>query len=212
MSKQDALFDIQPENPTPLMRIIILTGPSGSGKTSLTSRLGLPSLSLDNFYKDDTDPNLPRLPGGKINWDNPASWKFQEALDTLTDICVAGQAEVPIYDIPSNSKTGTFQFSAGNHTVLVVEGIFASTLVAPLQERGLLLGAVCIARSPWRNAWFRLLRDLGEARKPIPTLLWRGAVLLRREPKKVRTWLADGCEPARSIGAAERRIRQIVAA
>ena len=38
-----------------------IVGPSGSGKTSLSSRVGLPSLSLDDFYRDDCISNLGKL-------------------------------------------------------------------------------------------------------------------------------------------------------
>lgn len=210
MGEQGALFDLPGGLSDPQVGVIVLVGPSGSGKTSLTSRLGLPSLSLDNFYKDDDDPHLPYTKKGLIDWDDAASWKKEEALESLRNICREGAGHVPVYNIPTNKRTGFTHFSAGEQRVLIVEGIFASDLVEPLRREGLLLGAVCIARSPWKNAYFRLLRDLGEARKPIPTLLWRGIRLLREEPRKVRDWVSHGCEAATSLGAAETRIRELI--
>ncbi len=207
MSNQQPLFPLPPGSRKPKVKIVILTGPSGSGKTSLTTRLGLPSLSLDSFYKNDDEPELPRVRGSQIDWDHSASWHEDQALEALVSVALTGRAEIPVYDIPSNRRTGMTQFDAGNNRVVVVEGIFASELVNALKQEGLLLGAICIARSPLRNAWFRLARDLGEARKPIPVLLRRGWGLLRQEPVQVRKWVADGCEPAKSLGEAERRIR-----
>ena len=212
MTRQPALFPVPEGAWHPRVRIVVLAGPSGSGKTSLTKRLGLPSLSLDNFYKDDDDLPLPLTKSGLIDWDNPESWLRGEALDALLSIALTGKAEVPIYDIPSNRRTGIRAFDAGSSPLLVTEGIFASNLVRELQQKGVLAGAICIARSPLRNAWFRLARDLGEARKPVPVLLSRGWKLMRQEPAQVRKWLADGCEAVPSLGEAERRIREMESA
>ncbi len=207
MTEQLPLFPLPDGAWTPSVRIVVLAGPSGSGKTSLTKRLGLPSLSLDNFYKDEDNRPLPRTPAGLIDWDDPESWLREEALDALTSIALTGKARVPIYDIPSNRRTGSKPFDAGEAPLVVAEGIFASTLVEDLRKKGVLAGAICIARSPMRNAWFRLTRDLGEARKPVPILIKRGWKLLRQEPAQVRKWLADGCEGVPSLGEAERQIR-----
>src|SRR5690606_3864548 len=49
---QPGLFDIPPGARRTPVRVVLLTGPSGSGKTSLTGRLGLPVVSLDDFYRD----------------------------------------------------------------------------------------------------------------------------------------------------------------
>lgn len=206
---QASLFPLPPGARQPRARVIVLAGPSGSGKTSLTQRLGLPALSLDNFYRDDDAPHMPRRPSGLIDWDNPASWNRVAALEALTEICLTGRAEVPVYDIPTNRRTGTRLFDVGAHDAFIVEGIFASLLVRTLEREGFLLAALCIARSPLRNAWFRLHRDLGEARKPVPVLLWRGARLTLQEPALVRRWVSHGCTPMRSLGEARRTIEQL---
>ena len=189
----------------PKAQVIILTGPSGSGKTSLSSKVGLPSISLDHFYRDEDEEDLPRIKG-VIDWDDPASWNAQDALVALEQLCTEGETEVPIYDIPSNRRTGTRSIKLGDHKLFIAEGIFASELVAPLLEEGLLADAVCIARSPLRNAWFRLLRDLAEARKTVPVLLFRGARLAREAPAKVRQWLSQGCRRVGSLDEAEESI------
>ena len=84
-------------------RVIVLAGPSGAGKSRLATRLGLPVLRLDDFYKDGTDPSLPRIQDGAnaglADWDHPGSWRPDQALETLDRLCRQGWAEVPIYDI-----------------------------------------------------------------------------------------------------------------
>lgn len=189
--------------------MILLAGPSGSGKTALASRLGIPSVGLDDFYRDGTAPGLPHLHDGIVDWDSALSWDRAGALGALLSLARTGQADVPIYDIPTNRRTGARPVQLGSQRAFIAEGIFASELVDPLREEGVLAAALCIARSPLRNAWFRLLRDLAEHRKPVPVLLVRGALLAHREPAKVRAWVAAGCEPVASLSDAERAIDHV---
>ena len=60
-------------------RVVILAGPSGSGKTRLAGRLhaehGWPVVRLDDFYRDEDDPAMPRQEAlAMIDWDHPDSW------------------------------------------------------------------------------------------------------------------------------------------
>lgn len=203
---QPGLFDLPEGTRKPHARVIILTGPSGSGKTSLASRVGLPSISLDHFYRNGDDPGMPLLRPDVIDWDDPASWNKDQALAALLQLCTEGETDVPIYDIPTNRRTGTRHVSIGGDKLFIAEGIFASELVTPLLEEGLLADALCIARSPLKNAWFRLLRDLAEARKSVPVLLYRGALLAKEEPQKIISWKRQGCRPVGSLGDAEASI------
>ena len=187
----------------PRAQVIVLAGPSGSGKTSLSTRVGLPSLSLDDFYRDGDEDGLPMLSESVVDWDDPGSWNADEAFAAIARLCVEGQAEVPIYDIPSNSRTGTRTVTLGENRLFLAEGIFAAELVPRLIEEGLMADAICIDRSPIRNAWFRFLRDVAEARKPIPILIYRGARLARQEPAKIRQWKRQGCRPVPSLDTAE---------
>lgn len=207
---EDPLFELPPQARKPLAKVILLTDPSGSGKTAISSRLGIPAVSLDHFYKDEDAPGMPHIKGNLIDWDDPASWDSLAAFRAIEELCLTGETTVPIYDIPTNRSTGTRPFTLGEHKVFIAEGIFASELVAPLQKEGLLIEAVCIARSPLKNAWFRLLRDMGEARKSLPILITRGARLALEEPKKVGRWIDSGCKPAKSLGEATRRIQAFI--
>lgn len=196
----------------PLAKVIVLAGPSGSGKTFLSTRTGIPAISLDEFYKDEDAPNMPYLGRDVIDWDDPLSWDADAAFAAIAALCNTGQATIPIYDIPTNRRTGSRSVTLGDHKVFIAEGIFASTLIPRLKDANLLAGAICIARSPLRNAWFRLLRDVSEGRKSLPVLLYRGARLAHAEPSKVRAWISDGCSPARSLEDAERMALRISAA
>lgn len=204
------LFDLPAGLRKPRAMVVLLTGPSGSGKTAIASRLGVPAVSLDHFYKDEDAPGMPRITENLIDWDDPDSWDKAAAFSAIKDLCLTGETTLPIYDIPTNRATGTRPFTLGDHRIFIAEGIFASELVQPLEREGLLVEAVCIARSPLKNAWFRLLRDMGEARKSLPVLVTRGARLAMEEPKKVNGWITAGCKPAKSLGEATRRIQAFI--
>ena len=60
-------------------RVVVLAGPSGAGKSRLAARLsgahGWPIVRLDDFYRDEDDPPMPRSAElGIIDWDHPDSW------------------------------------------------------------------------------------------------------------------------------------------
>ncbi|WP_246012562.1 uridine kinase family protein [Myceligenerans xiligouense] len=173
---------------------MLLTGPSGSGKSSLTRRVGIPVVELDDFYLDVDHPGLPHA-FGIVDWDDPASWDGTAALAALREIATTGRAELPVYDIPTSRRTGTHIFDAGGAPLVIAEGIFAAELVAACRAEGILADAICLARPRIVTFWFRLLRDVAESRKPLTTLLRRGAALYRDEPRLVGRWTRLGCRP-----------------
>lgn len=198
---QEGLFD-EPEHEVrhPVARVVLLCGPSGSGKTSLTRRLGLPVLALDDFYRDGEDAGLPRR-FGIVDWDDPVSWDGAAALRALVELCSSGRAQVPVYDIPTSRRTGTALLDAGGAPILLAEGIFAAQLVGPCRRLGVLADALCLRHPPVVTFWRRLARDLSESRKPPVTLVRRGLALMRAEPVLVARWVALGCRPVSTAEA-----------
>jgi uridine kinase len=195
-------------------QVVLLAGASGSGKTSLTRRVGLPTLALDDFYRDADDPRQdPPLPRrfGIVDWDDPASWDAAAALAAVRALCRVGAADVPVYDIPTSRRTGTVRVDLGGRRVFVAEGIFAAELVTAVRERGLLADALCLTLHPAVTFGRRLLRDLAEMRKPPLTLVRRGLALARAERGLVERWTALGCRPC-SPAEAERWLRELAAA
>ena len=174
-------------------RVIVLAGPSGSGKSRLSSRLGLPVLNLDDFYKDGSDPSLPRRDGGAVDWDHPDSWLHDDALQAIEALCRDGRADVPIYDISHDGRTGHRELALGGAPYFVAEGIFAHSVVAECRTRSLLADAVCVRHHRAITFWLRLIRDLREHRKPPLFLLKRGVLLFLDEPRVVSRAVAHGC-------------------
>jgi uridine kinase len=180
-----------------MARVIVLAGPSGAGKSRLASRLGLPILRLDDFYKDADDPSLPRITHGPnhglVDWDHPDSWLPDDAVETLAALCREGNADVPVYDIPTSSRTGHRDLDLGGAELFVAEGIFAQDIVAACSAAGILAGAYCVTQSPMVTFWRRLVRDLRERRKPPLVLLKRGLALMRAQGSVVADAEAKGC-------------------
>jgi uridine kinase len=194
------------------VQVIVVAGPSGSGKSRLCERLhdalGVLTVNLDDFYKDGDDPSLPRLhlaPGQDIvDWDDPASWSCEDALDALETLCRVGAADIPVYDIARDGRVGSRRVAVGSPSYVVAEGLFAQEVVAGCRERGLLADAVCVRNHRLVTFWRRFTRDLREHRKPPLVLLRRGWLLMRAEPRVVSHAVACGCRPMTPDEAFER--------
>jgi uridine kinase len=182
-------------------RVVVLAGPSGSGKSRLVERLaarwGLPVLRLDDFYKDGGDPTLPRIDhgpnAGLVDWDHPASWLPTDALVALNDLCATGVAQVPVYDIAHDGRTGTHELRLDGAELVLAEGIFAQEIVGPCREAGVLAAAYCLRQPALVTFWRRLSRDLRERRKPPLVLVRRGLALARAQREVVAHAVALGC-------------------
>ena len=168
----------------------MLAGPSGSGKSRLAGRLhrdhGWPVVRLDDFYKDLDAPDLPRSAElGMVDWDHPDSWDEAAAVAALRTLLATGEAAMPVYDISVSRATGEHTVTARPDDLVVAEGIFAAEAIPALREAGLLHSAWCIRHHRAKTFVLRLARDLAERRKPPLTLVRRGLVLMRDEPRVV---------------------------
>ncbi|SED53445.1 uridine kinase family protein [Ruania alba] len=208
-AEDSALFPVPEGARRSPRKVVLLTGPSGSGKSSLSRRLGLPVVALDDFYQDIDAPGLPQR-FGSVDWDSPGSWNAAAAAEALVTLCRDGEVAVPIYDIPTSRRTGTSTVVAGDSPIMLAEGIFAGELVPALRAEGVLADAVCLVRPRLQTFWFRLLRDLAESRKRPSTLVRRGLAHYRAEPAKIRAWVAQGCRAA-TPAQAEAELRVLLA-
>lgn len=164
------------------VRIVLLTGPSGSGKSHLAARSGLPTVCLDDFYRDGDDPELPVGPDGRIDWDDVRAWDAIRALHALTELAEHGRTLLPIYDIAQDRTVGTHHLDARDARLVIAEGIFAAELIDACRQAGTLADALCLTGGPTRTFVRRLVRDLREGRKAPWTLLRRGWWLRGQEP------------------------------
>jgi uridine kinase len=184
-------------------RVVVLAGPSGAGKSRLAARLhdahGWPIVRLDDFYRDEDDPAMPRSAvRGIVDWDHPDSWNREAAVVALETLVATGSVSTPVYDIGLSRAVGSTVVTAGPDDLVLTEGIFAAEIIADLRERGLLAGAYCVHHHRALTFAWRLLRDLSERRKPPWTLVRRGLALMRDEPRVVARQEALGALPARA--------------
>ncbi|MFD7442273.1 uridine kinase [Streptomyces sp. NPDC059909] len=177
-------------------RVVLLTGPSGSGKSSLAARSGLPVLRLDDFYKEGDDPTLPLMAGTTaVDWDSPASWDADAAVDAVVELCRTGRTTVPVYDIATSSRAGTETLDIERTPLFVAEGIFAAEIVDRCRRAGVLADALCLRGRPSTTFRRRLLRDLREGRKSVAFLVRRGWRLMHAERGIVARQSALGAHP-----------------
>ncbi len=181
---------------------MVLAGPSGAGKSRLAGRLhaahGWPIVRLDDFYRDEDDPAMPRSQElGIVDWDHPDSWDRDAAVAALTTLVHTGSVRTPVYDISASRAVDTTTVRAAPDDLVLAEGIFAAEIITDLRERDLLAGAYCVHHHRTVTFVWRLLRDLSERRKPPWTLVRRGLALMRAEPAVVARQEALGAESAR---------------
>lgn len=196
-----------PRRPGAPRRIVLVAGPSGSGKGEMAKRCGLPTVGLDEFYRDLDDPGLPRR-FGIVDWDDPVSWNAGAALEALTVLAHDGAAEVPVYSISESRRQGSHVIEAGDAPLIVAEGIFAAELIGPLAAAGLLADALVLDRPVPVVFGLRLARDLAEARKPPATLLRRGWALAGEQSADVARWRGAGMRPV-GLRAGTARLRRL---
>ena len=188
----------------PVARVVVLAGPSGAGKSRLAERLrrahGWPTLRLDDFYCDADAPGLPRIRRGRnaglVDWDDPGTWRGDDAVAALLELCRTGVVDVPDYSISQSRAVGHRPLDLDGATVFCAEGIFADQVVAACREAGILAAAYCVTQHPLVTFARRLTRDLRERRKPPLVLLRRGIALTRAQRVVVRRAVAAGCTVA----------------
>lgn len=192
-------------------RVVLLAGPSGAGKSRLAELVGLPVVRLDDFYRDGDDAAMPRSSLGIVDWDDPRSWDADRAVAALETLCTTGSADVPVYDIAVDATVGHRPVVTDGSPLVIAEGIFADQIVGALRERGLLAAAICVYHHRLVTFVRRFQRDLREHRKPPLTLLRRGLLLLKDDPRVVKRCLDAGCEPLHPKPA-RRRITALLSA
>ena len=186
-------------------RVVVLAGPSGSGKSRLAARLhaahGWPIFRLDDFYRDEDDPAMPRSEGlGIIDWDHPDSWDADRAVASLCELVDTGRTDTPVYDISTSRAVGHHEVTAGPTDLVVAEGHLRGRGRRPAAECGVLHSAWCVHHRPAVTFVRRLARDLKERRKPPVVLVRRGLALMRAEPEIVRRQTALGARAGRADG------------
>lgn len=161
---------------------------------------GCPQVALDDFYHDGDHPDLPQTLG-IVDWDDVRSWDGAGALAALVRLVEEGRADLPVYAIAGNARTGTRHLDLGDATAVIAEGVFAPDMIEPCRRAGLRVEALYLDRPRHLSLVLRLVRDLRERRKAPWVLIRRGLALWRGEPAVRRRALTLGCRPVRMAEA-----------
>ena len=115
------------------IRLILLAGPSGSGKTTTANLIAdairamgeeATVVSLDDFYRAQSDPLYPRLTDGTLDYESPESLDLGKLSFTLSQIIKGENFEIPKYDFKSGSSVHTKKFPPTDGCV-IIEGLHA---------------------------------------------------------------------------------------
>lgn len=116
------------------VKIITLAGPSGSGKTTSANLLadairkeGKESLvvSLDDYYRDSSDPDYPRLPDGSRDFERPESLHLAEIAETLKAIAEGREFTLPKYDFKVGGRVSETLHAPIDKGIVIIEGLHA---------------------------------------------------------------------------------------
>ena len=118
----------------PQLKLILLAGPSGSGKTTTANLLAdkLRSMqtealviSLDNFYRDQDDPNYPRLDDGQLDYECPESLNLDKMQAVFEKILSGETFVIPNYDFKQGRCTEEEVHKPISQGCVIIEGLHA---------------------------------------------------------------------------------------
>lgn len=116
------------------IRIILLAGPSGSGKTTTANLLsdyikerGFTSrvISLDDFYRDSTDPEYPKQPSGERDYEALGALHLPDLVEMLNDIARGDEYYLPRYDFKTTRRVSVERCEPITHGCVIIEGLHA---------------------------------------------------------------------------------------
>ena len=116
------------------IRVILLAGPSGSGKTTSANLIkdaliarGEHSMviSLDDFYRDQDDPDYPLNARGERDYECPDSLNLEKLRTCLLDVIENRPFSVPKYDFKSGRAVSVTEYQPLEHGCVIIEGLHA---------------------------------------------------------------------------------------
>ncbi|CAF1639735.1 unnamed protein product [Rotaria sp. Silwood1] len=111
--------------------VIGICGGSASGKTTvaqhIVENLNIPwvtLLSMDSFYKVLTDEQHEQAKMNNYNFDHPDAFDFDLLIETLKNLKIGKQVEIPLYNFTTHSRESYTKILYGAN-VVIFEGIMS---------------------------------------------------------------------------------------
>lgn len=115
--------------------IVLISGPSGSGKTSTANEISkvLKStyncesnvISLDNYFRSNDSPNMPRDKKGNIDLESPLCTDLDLLQSNILSMKNGEEFMMPIFDFKKQSRSGYVPFRREENSIVIMEGIHA---------------------------------------------------------------------------------------
>lgn len=116
------------------VRVLLLAGPSGSGKTTTANLISdavkalgeeCMVVSLDDFYRNASDPDYPRLSDGALDYECPEALRLDEVRLVIEHISRGEPFEIPRYNFKVGARTYVTKYDARPRSCVIIEGLHA---------------------------------------------------------------------------------------
>lgn len=173
------------------VRVILIAGPSGSGKTTSANLIkdaiiergrNTIVVSLDDFYRDASDPDYPKLENGEQDYECPESLRLDEIADTLAAISRGEAFDLPKYDFKVGGRVALNHHEPMPDGCVIIEGLHALNpkISAKLERENTIKIFISVASDIEENGVTVLTgRNIRFLRRGIRDNLYRGASIER---------------------------------
>ncbi len=115
--------------------VLLISGPSGSGKTSTAhtiSRLLRDDfkcessvISLDNYFRSNSSPDMPRNRDGSIDLESPYCTDLPLLQEHLKTLSSGDEFMMPVFNFKTQERSGYIPFRREEGSIAILEGIHA---------------------------------------------------------------------------------------
>lgn len=115
--------------------VVLISGPSGSGKTTSALKLSKilldefdcisRTISLDNYFKSNNSPNMPRNPDGSIDLESPLCVDIDLLKEHIHKISQGISFDMPYFNFTTQTRGGYKPFKVNRGEIVIFEGIHA---------------------------------------------------------------------------------------
>ena len=115
--------------------VILISGPSGPGKTSAANEMSRilkknyncdsNVISLDNYFRSNTSPDMPRDKNGNIDLESPLCTDLKLLQEHLVLMNEGKEFMMPVFDFKKQSRSSYVPFKREADSLVIIEGIHA---------------------------------------------------------------------------------------